>query len=334
MMKKLRPYLFLLILLSVAALVSVAAGAVFIPPGIVLSILTGINGDWPEVYKIILVQLRLPHMILVGLTGAALAGSGAAYQGLFRNPLADPYLIGAASGAGLGAVLAMSLRETGVLPWLASVPAAAFLGALGTVGLVYVLAYTRNYASAVPLILAGVAVSSFATALTSFLMLRSQGDLHRALSWLLGGATLSGWEPVRAATPYILLGLTLLLTTGHLLNVLQFGEEQAAQLGLSVNRAKSLIILAASLATAAAVAFSGIIGFIGLTVPHLTRMRWGADYRHLLPLAMLGGASALLLADLIARLILAPQELPVGIITALVGGPFFLWVMHRSVQPV
>ena len=141
---------------------------------------------------------------------------------------------------------------------------------------------------------------------------------------------MNGWEPVMAATPYILLGLAILLTTGHALNVLQFGEEQAGQLGLSVRRAKGLIILSASLVTAAAVAFSGIIGFIGLIIPHVVRILWGADYRRLLPLSLLGGASALLLADLLARLLLAPQELPVGIITSLAGAPFFLWILWRN----
>jgi iron complex transport system permease protein len=267
---------------------------------------------------------------LVALTGAALAASGGAYQGLFRNPLADPYLIGVAAGAGLGAVLAMVLREQGKLSGLFVVPLAAFIGALITVGLVYLLASSYNIASTTTLILAGVAVSSFATALTSFLMLRSQGEVRRSIAWLFGSATMNGWEPVLAATPYILVGLGILLTTGHALNVLQFGEEQAGQLGLAVNRAKSLIILSASLATAAAVAFSGIIGFIGLIIPHVVRILWGHDYRQLLPLSLLGGASALLLADLLARLLLAPQELPVGIITSLAGAPFFLWLLWRS----
>lgn len=333
MPKPLRPYLLLLAALLVAAVFSVAAGAVLIPPSAVLGILAGqSNPNWPSVYETIVLRLRLPHTLLIGLAGAALSGSGAAYQGLFRNPLADPYLIGAASGAGLGAVLAMVLREQGLITWLGSVPAAAFIGALATVGIVYLLAYGRSQASTIPLILAGVAISSFATALTSFLMLRSKGELYRAVAWLMGGGTMSGWEPLAASAPYILAGLALLLTTGHVLNVLQFGEEQAVQMGLPVRRARLLVVVAASLATAAAVAFSGIIGFIGLTVPHLVRLRWGADYRSLLPLSMVGGATALLLADLLARLVMAPQELPVGIITAMVGGPFFLWVMRRPAQ--
>jgi len=331
-----RPFLFAIFLLLAALMLSAAIGAVFIPPVTILQILasklTGVtaNPDWPKAFEVILFQIRLPHTILMALTGAALAASGGAYQGLFRNPLADPYLIGVAAGAGLGAVLAMVLREQGQLSGIFLVPLAAFLGAILTVGVVYGLAYRRDAQTTTTLILAGVAVSSFATALTSYLMLRSQGELRRSMAWLFGGASLNGWEPVIAAAPYILLGLGVLLTTGHALNVLQFGEEQAGQLGLSVNRAKSVIVISASLATAAAVAFTGIIGFIGLIIPHMVRILWGSDYRRLLPLSLFGGASALLLADLMARLVLAPQELPVGIITSLAGAPFFLWILWRN----
>jgi iron complex transport system permease protein len=207
---------------------------------------------------------------------------------------------------------------------------AAFIGAMVTVMLVYGLARTGRSAPAQTLILAGVAVSSFATSLTSFLMLRSNAELRRALAYQLGGGLLPGWEPVLAMLPYLLIGVTALLLSGYSLNVLQFGDEQAQQLGLPVERRKLLIIAAASLTTAAAVAFAGIIGFIGLVVPHIIRIAWGADYRRLIGLSLLGGASALLLADMVARTILAPQVLPVGIVTALVGAPFFLWVLRRA----
>jgi iron complex transport system permease protein len=161
-------------------------------------------------------------------------------------------------------------------------------------------------------------------------MLRSNFELRRAIGWLLGGSILSGWEPVLAVLPYVAIGLGLLLISGHALNVLQFGEEQANQLGIPAERAKALILLAASLTTAAAVAFSGVIGFIGLIVPHVVRMIWSHDYRHLIALSILGGGTTLLLADLIARTVLAPQVVPVGIVTALVGAPFFLWVLRRA----
>ncbi len=275
-------------------------------------------------------QVRLPHTVLVALTGAALAGSGAAYQGLFRNPLADPYLIGVASGAGLGAVLAMSRQWPSDWLGLYIVPIAAFLSAVATIVIVYNLAKTGPTLQTTTLILAGVAVSSFATALTSFLMLRSNAELRRALGWLLGGSLLSGWTPVLAMLPYVTVGLLLLLTMGHALNVLQFGDDQAEQMGLNVERTKRLILVAASLTTAAAVAFSGIIGFVGLIVPHVMRLIWGPDYRRLTPLSIIGGGTLLLLADILARVALAPQVLPVGVVTALGGAPFFLWILYRA----
>jgi iron complex transport system permease protein len=331
-----RPYLLNGVLLVLALLLSIAVGSVFIPPealaGLLLGRLPGIqiSADWPEAFSVILFRIRLPHTALVTLTGAALAGSGAAYQGLFRNPLADPYLIGVASGAGLGAVLAMASPLSGRWLGLYTVPVAAFLGAMLTVGIVYSLARAGRQIPMTTLILAGVAVGSFASALTSFLMLRSHGELRRTLAWLLGGFSIGGWEPVLAVLPYILIGLLVLGFSGHALNVLQFGDEQAEQLGLRVERTKFILIAAASLVTAAAVSFSGIIGFVGLIVPHLVRLLWGSDYRRLIPLSVLGGATALLVADLLARVVMAPEELPVGVLTALAGAPFFLWVLRRS----
>ncbi len=331
-----KPYLVTVPLLLAAALLSVLVGSVAIPPLTLASLLgkalnpsAGASGGQEETFALILFQLRLPRTALVALTGAALGGSGAAYQGLFRNPLADPYLIGVASGAGLGAVLAMSLRQNSGLG-LAAVPAAAFLGAIATVALVYTLARSGKTVPTTNLILAGVAAGSFATAASSFMMLTSEGELRRALAWLLGGASMSGWAPVLAALPYIVIGLLGLLAMGHPLNVLQFGDEQAAQLGLPVERVRLLIVLAASLTSAAAVAFSGVIGFVGLIVPHVVRMLWGVDYRRLVPLSIIGGAALLLIADVLARVVLAPQELPVGLVTALFGAPFFLWIMRRT----
>jgi len=332
------PYLVNTALLIAALLFSVGVGSVFIPPNILLQIIFGrftgqtLPPDISPAFTTILFDLRLPRTILVAITGSALAASGAAYQGLFRNPLADPYLIGVASGAGLGAVIAMGIRWAYTGLGLMAVPLAAFSGALLTVFVVYMLARVGHTLPTTNLILAGVAVSSFATALTSFLMLNSTGELRRAIVWLLGGSTLSGWQPVIAILPYVLLGLGALLTTGHALNVLQFGDEQAQQLGLPVERTRRLIVLVATLTTAAAVSFSGVIGFVGLVVPHLVRLVWGSDYRRLLPLSILAGATFLLAADILARVVMAPQELPVGVITALAGAPFVLWVLRRSKQ--
>jgi iron complex transport system permease protein len=287
---------------------------------------------WPATSETILFDLRLPRTALIALTGAALGGSGAAYQGLFRNPLADPYLIGIASGAGLAAVMAMAWQWPATRLGFAAVPAAAFVGALVTVAVVYGLARVGRATPITTLILAGVATGAFATAMTTFFMLRSQGELRRAIGWMLGGFALGGWSPVVAMLPYTALGLGALMVFSRPLNVLQFGDDQAQQMGLNVERAKLVIVVAASLVTAAAVAFSGIIGFVGLAVPHIVRLLWGPDYRRLIPLAVIAGGAALLLADTAARVILAPQELPVGIVTALLGAPFFVWLLRRAKQ--
>ncbi len=331
-----RPYLINLALLVLAVLLSIGVGSVFIPPltvvRIIISRLPGLSivPDWPEAFSSILFQIRLPHTALMLLTGAALGGSGAAYQGLFRNPLADPYLIGVASGAGLGAVFALTIGWHDNLLGLYLLPVSAFLGAAISIAIVYSLARIGRAVPTTTLILAGVAFSAFATSLMSFLMLRAQTELRRALTWLLGGATMAGWPPVLAMLPYELVGLAVLIAFGHALNVLQFGEEQAVQLGLPIERIKLLVILAASVCTAGAVAFAGIIGFVGLIAPHVTRLLWGPDYRKLIPLSILVGGSALLLADMLARVVLAPQTLPVGIVTALAGAPFFLWLLRKA----
>ena len=321
------PFFLSLITLAIAFILSLAIGSVFISPKELWDILRGMGN---ETFSFIVWQIRLPRTILIALTGAALSGSGAAYQGVFRNPLADPFLIGVASGAGLGAVIAMSVKWPYTFWGLMAIPMAAFIAALLTVFIVYFLARVGQTIPTTNLILAGVAFSSFATSLTSFLMLRSTSEVRRALGWLLGGASQAGWTAILAILPYLIIGLGILLISGHALNLLQFGDDQAQQLGLNVTRIKTILLIAASLATAAAVAFSGIIGFIGLIVPHLIRIWFGADYRRLIPLSILGGASALLVSDVIARIVLAPQEIPVGIITALVGAPFFLWVLRRS----
>ena len=313
--------------LILALLLSLAIGSVFISPAQLWDTLIG-RGT--QTSNAILWDIRVPRTVLIALTGMALSGSGAAYQGLFRNPLADPFLIGVASGAGLGAVIAMSIHWPYSFWGLMAIPMAAFAAGLLTVFIVYFLARVGHTVPTTNLILAGVAFSSFATSLTSFLMLRSTGEVRRALGWLLGGASQSGWTAILAMLPYLIIGLGVLTVSGHALNLLQFGDDQAQQLGLNVGRAKTVMLIAASLATAAAVAFSGIIGFIGLIVPHLMRIWFGGDYRKLIPLSIIGGAIALLISDIISRVVLAPQEIPVGIVTALAGAPFFLWVLRRT----
>jgi iron complex transport system permease protein len=336
MKKWLNPFGFCALLLLISALLSVMIGSSMMPLRTIADIVvssirgTAATSDPNGVYTTILFSLRLPHMVLLLLVGAALAGSGAAYQGLFRNPLADPYLIGVASGAGLGAVIAMTIQWPYTTLGLMAIPLSAFLGAVLAVTVVSLMARVGKTIPTTNLILAGVVVSSFCTALSSLLMINASGDLRRALVWLLGGSTQSGWAPVLSVLPYAVIGMGILLILGNPLNVMQFGDEQASQLGVPVTRVRWLTIIAATLTTAAAVAYAGIIGFVGLIVPHIIRMVWGGDYRKLIPLSFLGGASLLLLTDTAARTLFAPQEIPVGIITALLGAPFFLWILRRS----
>jgi len=315
---------------------SVALGAVSIPPAMLVKALVAalfpgtLSAGVPETFTTILYQIRLPHTALIALTGMALAGSGAAYQGLFRNPLADPYIIGVASGAGLGAVVAMALHWPTSLLGTAAIPLAAFVGAMVTVGAVVQIARVSHAMPVTTLILAGVGIGSFMSAATSLILLTSTDQLHRAIGWMLGGFSLGGWKPVLASLPYLVVGLSLLSLLGRPLNVLQFGDEQALQLGLDVERVKLVVVVVASLVAATAVAFSGIIGFVGLVVPHIGRLLWGTDYRRLIPLAVLGGGVALLAADILARTLLAPRVIPVGIVTAILGAPFFLWLLRRA----
>ena len=336
-LSKLPPYLVNLTLLLLVLIANVAVGSVFIPPDSFIKILVerafdlNLAGSWPDYFETIIFSVRLPHAALILLTGAALASSGAAYQGLFRNPLADPYLIGVASGAGLGAVAAMALHWPNTLLGLYLIPVSAFVGAVLTIFVVYTLAKVGKMVPLTTLILSGTAVGAFTSAITSYLMLSNGNEeIHRAISFLMGGTPMAGWDPVLAALPYMVVGMGILCFLGHPLNLLQFGEEQAQQMGLSVERAKTIVIVVASLTTAVAVSFTGVIGFVGLVVPHMIRMLWGPDYRRLIPLSIIAGATTLLLADMLARIVMAPQVLPVGIVTALTGAPFFLWILRRA----
>jgi len=323
-----------------AILLAAAVGPVGIPADavarIILSRLSGLDlaGGLPQSWQDIVWEVRLPRVVIAGLVGATLAFSGATYQAVFRNPLADPYLIGVAAGASLGAtvVIVSPLRYT--FGGLSLVPLAAFAGALGAVVLAYGLARVGRTVPTVTLILAGVAISSVATSATSFLLLANSQRVLPALTWLLGGFNLSGWGKLWWVLPYVLPAAVVILLYGRILNVLQLDEEQAQQLGVNVERVKLLLLGAASLATAAAVSVSGIIGFVGLIVPHAVRMLWGPDYRQLLPMSMVLGATFLILADLLARTVNTPGEIPVGIITAFCGAPFFLYLLRRRQRAV
>ena len=274
-------------------------------------------------------QIRLPRVTLAALVGAALALAGAGFQGVFRNPLADPYLLGAASGAGFAAALAMLAGGGLGLLGGVGVPAAAFLGAGLTVAVVVLLARRGWTLPVVPMVLAGVVVGSCLAAGTSFLLLAAREQAASILTWLLGSLAFASWERVGSLLPPLLLAAIGLLAAARALDVLQLGERAAAQLGVHVEGLKLSVVAAATLATAAAVSVAGVIGFVGLVVPHAVRLALGPDHRRLLPIAALWGAGFMVLADLVARTVIAPAELPVGVVTALVGAPFFL-VLLRS----
>lgn len=326
------PLLVSLLLLALVLVLATGVGSVALGPAeVVRAVRHGLVGQLSGTGDTIVWQIRLPRVLLAALVGASLALSGAAYQGVFRNPLADPYLLGVASGAGLGATLALVFGSS--LPWpLRSVPLLSFVFALLAVAVTLLLARRRQGGTPlVSLILAGVVLGSSATALTSLLMLSERDDAARVLAWLLGSFGLSSWAQLASVLPFALLAATITLASAQGLNVLQLGEESAAQLGLRVEVFKIMLIGGATLATAAAVSAAGIIGFVGLIVPHAVRLAAGPDHRTLLPLATVYGALFMVLADLVARTAIAPAELPIGVITALVGGPFFLWLLRRKV---
>ena len=286
----------------------------------------------------IVTQLRLPRVCLGLLVGAMLALAGSAYQGVFRNPLADPWLLGAAAGAGLGATLAIvranalgdvsAVGGPGTPP---GVPVAAFAGALIAVGLTYVLgASSGRYRTPATLILAGVAVANFLTAGQSFLMLRYADTIRVVYSWIMGRLTVAGWHDVLLLLPYVLVAGTVIVAHARQVDVLSVGDEEARSLGAHPVRTRYLLIIAASLGTAAAVSVSGLIGFVGIIVPHTVRLLAGASYRVILPLSMLFGAAFLTLADLAGRTLLAPTEIPIGVVTAFFGAPFFIIVLRTS----
>ncbi len=290
----------------------------------------GLSSDARAVTDTIVWDIRLPRVLTAALVGGSLALSGVAFQGLFRNPLADPYLLGVASGAGFGATLVMALSASVPLLARLGVPLMAFGTALLTVVGVVLLARQEGRVPTVSLILAGVVLGSSLTAATSFVMLSARAGAVGILSWLLGGFGLASWDKLGSILPFVILAGVVTLFSSRALNLLQLGDAQAALLGLPVERFRLGLIVTATLATAAAVSVAGVIGFVGLMVPHAARLAVGPDHRTLVPLAAVWGGIFMVLADLVARTVIAPAELPVGIVTALVGGPFFLYLLRRS----
>jgi iron complex transport system permease protein len=322
---------------AVAAVAAVAFGPVSLPVGKVALELAdrlpfiNVDSGLSPTHAAIVTQVRLPRTVLTLLVGALLATSGGAYQGVFRNPLADPYLLGVAAGAGLGATVAITASGATLGAPVGAVPLAAFVGALAAVGLAYLLGVNadrlRTNAS---LILAGVAVAALFTALQTFVLQRDDEAVRDVYAWLLGRFNTAAWDDVAVLAPYAAVCIAVLLAVASRLDVMSVGDLEAEALGLHPRRLRLVIVMAASLGTAAAVAVSGLIGFVGIIVPHAIRLRAGPSYRRILPLAAILGGAFLCVADLTARTLLAPAEIPIGVITAIVGAPFFLVVLRSS----
>jgi len=291
------------------------------------------TAGWQPTEETIVFQVRLPRVLGAALVGAALSTAGVLFQGLLRNPMADPYIIGTASGASFGATLAMLLPLSVVFYGFGLVPIAAFLGALATVLIVYRLARFGGKAPIVSMLLAGFVVSSFLVAIVMLLLTMSDRlglRLQQVFSFLMGGISVTYWQQIAVIAPLVIIGIIIAqLFAGHL-NAFSVGEESASYLGINVEREKMLILGIGSLLTACAVSIGGLIGFVGLIMPHAMRLSLGPDHRLLLPASALAGASFLMLADLLARTLLSPAQIPVGVLTALIGAPFFIYLLRHA----
>jgi iron complex transport system permease protein len=286
----------------------------------------GVTSPLSPVEDAILWDIRLPRVVLGALVGAMLATAGATYQGVFRNPLADPYLLGVAAGAGLGATLAVAYVSTQNL-----MPPSAFAGAAVAVALTYALGVSAGRERmGTTLVLAGVTIASFFTAVQTFVQQQHADTLQQVYSWILGRLPSSGWSDVVLLLPYVAIASLVILLHRRQLDVLSVGDEEAATLGVNVPRVRLLLVVAATLGTAAAVSVAGLIGFVGIIVPHAIRLAGPSTYRMLIPLSLVIGAGFLVLADVVARTALSPAEIPIGVVTAFCGAPFFAVVMRTS----
>lgn len=334
-----RVFIFTLLIgfLVVISLISMGVGAVKIPASSVMDILAShlslpvlFGDEISSPTNTIVWDIRLPRILLAILVGMALASSGGVMQGFFQNPMADPYIVGVSAGAALGATSAYALKLDFWILGLNAVSICALLSALVITFMVYMLARRRGRVVPGILLLTGVAVGSLATSITSFMLVMGQEDQRRVLFWLMGSLSSRQWEHVVMLAPYVVVGLVVIQLFAKDLNALLLGDEQAAHLGIAVERVKLILLIAATCLTAAAVAVSGIIGFVGLLVPHLVRLMVGPDYRVLLPVSALGGGLLLALADMVARTAMAPAEMPIGILTTVLGAPFFIYLLHRQ----
>jgi iron complex transport system permease protein len=321
--------------LAVAVLAGVAVGSVPISPISTIRLfawklhVTGRPRGIPESTAVILFQLRLPRVLLGALVGAALAAAGTLFQALFRNPMADPAIIGVSSGAALGAI-AVILAGGAALAGGLGVPAVAFAGAVATAFLVYRLARLGPAVQMATLLLAGIAVAAVISAVISLVMTFAGQQTRSIYFWLLGGLSAGTWRSLAGAAPLVGVGVAVALAGAGDLNLLALGEERAAELGVEVERLKRRTLVTGSVLTAAAVSVSGLIGFVGLMTPHILRQVIGSDNKRLIPASLLGGASFVILADIAARTAAGPQEVPVGAVTAILGGPFFLYLLRKQ----
>ena len=281
--------------------------------------------DWSIVW-----QIRAPRVVLAAIVGSTLSIAGASYQGVFRNPLVDPYLLGVAAGAGLGATIVITINRSGTSSWIIDpLPMIAFGGGLIAVLVTYLLGTTaKGERSSTSLVLAGVAVTSLATAAQTFLLQRNSDVVRQVYSWILGRLSSATWGDVRLVLPYVVFSAVVLLLHRRLLDVLRVGDEEAAALGVNVSRVRLAVVIAATLGTASVVAVSGLIGFVGIIVPHAVRLIVGTSYRLVLPISLLFGAAFLILADIPGRVLDNPAETPIGVVTAFLGAPFFLLILR------
>ncbi|MBS4030770.1 MAG: iron chelate uptake ABC transporter family permease subunit [Clostridiales bacterium] len=329
----------LLAALLLTIIAATAIGTASVPPAVTLQIVLAKLG-WPggpeglaEIPRStvsIIWNLRLPRVILGALVGASLALAGVTYQGMLRNPLADPFTIGVSSGAAAGATFALFFRQVYQLNFPHMIPLFAFIGALMAMFFVYNLAKIGGQVPVVTLLLAGVVISSFLSAVISLLMVLAGENMQGIFFWLSGGLMMRSWPQLWFVGPYLAVGSVILYAYARDLNILLLGEEAALHLGVQVDSTKKILLVTASLVTAAAVAVSGMIGFVGLIIPHAVRIVTGPDHRVLLPASALVGAVFLIWADVVARTVMAPQEIPVGIITAFVGAPFFIYLLRKK----
>jgi iron complex transport system permease protein len=320
--------------LLLSILVGISIGTVSVPIFTIIQIIMSklfglISLDQIDpMFSSIVLNIRLPRVILAGLVGASLAIAGAAFQGLLRNPLADPYTLGVSSGASVGAVLTLFFKLSIPIIGSFTLPLLSILFSWVTIFLVLAFAQKIERSMRVEtIILTGIIFSSFLGAIISLMIALTGDELRQIIGWLLGSVSMRGWEYIKIIFPFFVLGSVILIFNAKELNAMSFGEERAQHLGVNVQKRKLMILTAGSILTGAAVAVSGTIGFVGLVIPHLSRLLWGPDHRHLLPLSIITGSGFLILADLISRTIISPTELPIGVITALFGAPVFALIL-------